>query len=295
MSNYNGRRGPNVSQYLRDLNAINRQEPSSNDEPFNMEEDLALFTNTQFFDFETGQNTDYQAHPVKVDMEAPPSTSPSDGMTPAPSVVGDLANFDFIQDQKLVPALLSHPDLPFLFSPPKVRPRSKRTGERHCISCRSLMGNEQRFDRFTNSLQPPPRLNLPLPPLCAWRASVIGDKVVSGCRPARVWPAWDRDLDLSGWIEDGVYGAISRDLPTPITTSTATPAPYPSLPKSERPLPQASWPLLQHQPFFNPPCLLSSLLLLVMTLDLFRPRLTTERWQVTLASPTLPTPIRLPP
>ncbi|KAF4436497.1 hypothetical protein F53441_13237 [Fusarium austroafricanum] len=100
MSNFNGRRGPNVSQYLRDLNAINRQE-TTHDEPFNMEEDLALFTNTQFFDFETGQNTDYQAQPLKVDMEAPQSTSPSDGMTPAPSVVGDLntSNFDFIQSE----------------------------------------------------------------------------------------------------------------------------------------------------------------------------------------------------
>ncbi|KAM0347909.1 hypothetical protein ACHAPU_004408 [Fusarium lateritium] len=100
MSNFNGRRGPNVSQYLRDLNAINRQE-NAHEEPFNMEEDLALFTNTQFFDFETGQNTDYQAHPTKVDMEAPQSTSPSDDMTPAPSVVGDIAanNFDFIQGE----------------------------------------------------------------------------------------------------------------------------------------------------------------------------------------------------
>jgi len=98
MSNFNGRRGPNVSQYLRDLNAINRQE-NAQDEPFNMEEDLALFTNTQFFDFETGQNTDYQAHPTKIDLEVSQSTSPSDDMTPAPSVVGDIAtnNFDFIQ------------------------------------------------------------------------------------------------------------------------------------------------------------------------------------------------------
>ncbi|CAG7565420.1 unnamed protein product [Fusarium equiseti] len=98
MTNFNGRRGPNVSQYLRDLNAINRQE-TAHDEPFNMEEDLALFTNTQFFDFETGQNTDYQAHPVKVDLEAAQSTSPSGGMTPAPSVVGDITagNFDFMQ------------------------------------------------------------------------------------------------------------------------------------------------------------------------------------------------------
>lgn len=95
-NNFNGRRGPNVSQYLRDLNAINRQE-TVNEEPFNMEEDLALFTNTQFFDFETGQNTDYQAHPAKVDMEIAPSTSPSDGMTPAPSVIGDLSNIDFMQ------------------------------------------------------------------------------------------------------------------------------------------------------------------------------------------------------
>ncbi|KAF4976690.1 hypothetical protein FZEAL_6670 [Fusarium zealandicum] len=159
MANYNGRRGPNVSQYLRDLNAINRQETSNNDEPFTMEEDLALFTNTQFFDFETGQNTDYQAHPVKVDLEAAPSTSPSDGMTPAPSVVGDISNFEFIP-------------------------------------------------------------------------------TVSGCTSGRVWPAGGAKLDLSGWTGDGVYGAISRDFPAPITTSLCTPAPCPSLPKLERLLPQ---------------------------------------------------------
>ncbi|KAF4988491.1 hypothetical protein FGRMN_9742 [Fusarium graminum] len=114
MSNFNGRRGPNVSQYLRDLNAINRQE-NAHEEPFNMEEDLALFTNTQFFDFETGQNTDYQAHPTKVDMEVPQSTSPSDDMTPAPSVVGDIAtnNFDFIQGDFSFPDFTStYPSTP---------------------------------------------------------------------------------------------------------------------------------------------------------------------------------------
>ncbi|KAF7542191.1 hypothetical protein G7Z17_g11803 [Cylindrodendrum hubeiense] len=99
MAAYNGRRGPNVSQYLRDLNAINRQE-TGQEEPFNMEEDLALFTNTQFFDFETGQNTDYQAHAAKADSEAapaPPSASPSEDMTPAQSVIGELSSLDFIQ------------------------------------------------------------------------------------------------------------------------------------------------------------------------------------------------------
>lgn len=99
MASYNGRRGPNVSQYLRDLNAINRQE-SGQEEPFNMEEDLALFTNTQFFDFETGQNTDYQAHAAKVEGEAAPtSASPTEDMTPAQSVMGDLSSLDFIQGE----------------------------------------------------------------------------------------------------------------------------------------------------------------------------------------------------
>ncbi|KAH7157009.1 hypothetical protein EDB81DRAFT_788631 [Dactylonectria macrodidyma] len=97
MASYNGRRGPNVSQYLRDLNAINRQE-TGQEEPFNMEEDLALFTNTQFFDFETGQNTDYQAQVPKPDGEsAPSSASPSEGMTPAQSAMGELSSLDFIQ------------------------------------------------------------------------------------------------------------------------------------------------------------------------------------------------------
>lgn len=105
MSNYNGRRGPNVSQYLRDLNAINRQD-SAHEEPFNMEEDLALFTNTQFFDFETGQNTDYQAQPVKPDTETSQSASPSEDMTPAQSVMGELSSLDFIPGKFAIPAVL---------------------------------------------------------------------------------------------------------------------------------------------------------------------------------------------
>lgn len=97
---YNGRRGPNVSQYLRDLNAINPQAEQSPEDNFNMEEDLALFTNTQFFDVETGQNTDYQAQPVKIDFEATPSaTTTSEEMTPAQSVMGELTNFDLMSSE----------------------------------------------------------------------------------------------------------------------------------------------------------------------------------------------------
>ncbi|KAL4957866.1 hypothetical protein BDW69DRAFT_155191 [Aspergillus filifer] len=57
MAEYNGRRAPNFSQYLDDLNAI----PSPYDvaiqqqqqqEGFNFDSDLSLFTNTEFFDFD---------------------------------------------------------------------------------------------------------------------------------------------------------------------------------------------------------------------------------------------------
>ena len=54
MAGYNGRRAPNFSQYLEDLNAI----PSPYDhalqqqESYNIDSELALFTNTEFFDFD---------------------------------------------------------------------------------------------------------------------------------------------------------------------------------------------------------------------------------------------------
>ncbi len=76
----------NVSQYLRNLNV---QGPSveENFTDEDLEKDLALFTNTQFFDFETGQHTDYQAPPVKPEA----SQSPEDA-TPADSLMGDFAS-----------------------------------------------------------------------------------------------------------------------------------------------------------------------------------------------------------
>ncbi|KAM0276975.1 hypothetical protein ACHAQH_006210 [Verticillium albo-atrum] len=89
----NGRRGPNVSQYLRDLNTIEAK--GAREEEFRFEDDLAMFTNTQFFDFETGQNTDYQAPPAKPESEVPSSavTTVGDDLT---SPLGDLSNLDFM-------------------------------------------------------------------------------------------------------------------------------------------------------------------------------------------------------
>ncbi|ODA82162.1 hypothetical protein RJ55_00668 [Drechmeria coniospora] len=98
MSTFNGRHGPNVSQYLRDLNTINPQD-AVREETFTMEDDLALFTNTQFFDFDSGQNLDFQAQPVKADTKSVArhnSSTADDVMTASPSVMGDISNLDFM-------------------------------------------------------------------------------------------------------------------------------------------------------------------------------------------------------
>lgn len=87
-----GRRGPNVSQYLRQLNTIN-DKPIEDD--FTFEDDLAMFTNTHFYDFETGQHMDYQAPPVKPDCE-PSTTSSTVNPDDLTSSLGDMSNLDFI-------------------------------------------------------------------------------------------------------------------------------------------------------------------------------------------------------
>lgn len=94
MGTYNGRRGPNVSQYLRELNAIPAQDPPAADEAFGMEDDLAMFTNTRFFDFDSGQNTDYNAPPAKPDS-VDTSHQRTDDLTATGSVMGDFG-LDFI-------------------------------------------------------------------------------------------------------------------------------------------------------------------------------------------------------
>lgn len=53
MAGWQGRKGPNVSHYLANLNAL----PSAHDvvdDNFNIDKELAQFTNTEFLDFDTG-------------------------------------------------------------------------------------------------------------------------------------------------------------------------------------------------------------------------------------------------
>lgn len=57
MAGFNSRRAPNISQYIANLNTIPsaRDVPNPQDENYTIEEDLAVFTNTEFFDFDLGE------------------------------------------------------------------------------------------------------------------------------------------------------------------------------------------------------------------------------------------------
>ncbi|KAI9642755.1 hypothetical protein NHQ30_008487 [Ciborinia camelliae] len=86
---YNGRRGPNVSEYIANLNAIPTPQDlqNSNQDPFNVDDDLAMFTNAQFFDFDLNQNTN-------TDLQAP-NFDGIGAQTTADGVDLDLKDMDF--------------------------------------------------------------------------------------------------------------------------------------------------------------------------------------------------------
>ncbi len=67
---YHGRRGPNVSEYIANLNAIPTAQDmqNSNSESF-LDDDLAMFTNTQFFDFDLGQDADLGAAALNAELD----------------------------------------------------------------------------------------------------------------------------------------------------------------------------------------------------------------------------------
>lgn len=85
---YNGRRGPNVTRYLRTLTMMDAA-PASTEESYNIESDLALFTNAQFFDFDSGQNTDFQAPPPSTKIDGEPVSA----TTASPADMNDLSSF----------------------------------------------------------------------------------------------------------------------------------------------------------------------------------------------------------
>lgn len=76
MSAYNARRAPNVSQYIANLNTIPSAADAAAPQDFGNfdDDDLALFTNTQFFDFDMNESVPKMAGDMPVfDGEAPRS------------------------------------------------------------------------------------------------------------------------------------------------------------------------------------------------------------------------------
>lgn len=90
MANFNRRGGANLtSQFMREqLNAIRTNEPQEDYsalEPDNFE----IFTNTSFFDFDTGAQTDFKPD------DSPASSKPGQ-QTAAPSLMGDYEPMEFL-------------------------------------------------------------------------------------------------------------------------------------------------------------------------------------------------------
>ncbi|KAI1328097.1 hypothetical protein F5Y16DRAFT_165610 [Xylariaceae sp. FL0255] len=96
MASYPGRRGQpgNMSQLLQDLNRVPEPVPQLDDMSANLDDELAMFSNTHFIDWDT-PNVHGNAHPppASVDGETPSSTtSPVDFDF---NLQGDYNNFEF--------------------------------------------------------------------------------------------------------------------------------------------------------------------------------------------------------
>jgi hypothetical protein len=97
MSGYKGPRGPNVSQYVANLNQLSP--PTDNlAEPQPVTEDFSAFLNTDFFDINGGTNVDLNS-PIDfdVDFDIKQSTQPTAENTPRNSISTGSAkpNMDF--------------------------------------------------------------------------------------------------------------------------------------------------------------------------------------------------------
>ncbi|KAI0809485.1 hypothetical protein GGR55DRAFT_679835 [Xylaria sp. FL0064] len=90
MSGYTGRRGHpvNVSQLLQDLNRIPEPAPQPDDNLPSLDEELAMFTNTNFIDWDSGT-------PHGSGHETTSTTSPTAERVPSEAIGGDISNFDF--------------------------------------------------------------------------------------------------------------------------------------------------------------------------------------------------------
>jgi hypothetical protein len=94
MSGYSGRRGQpvNVSQLLQDLNRIPEPAPQPEDNLPSLDDELAMFTNTNFIDWDAGtpRGNAPSTH------ETPSSTtSPTERVSSEAVSGGEMSGFDF--------------------------------------------------------------------------------------------------------------------------------------------------------------------------------------------------------
>ncbi len=96
MASFNTRRGGRAFQFLSDLREVN-ENPAVPDEAAILaldENDISIYTNTEFYDIETGQNTDFQPQPSKADTDTHGSQSGN-----SPSVMEDFSSMDFMSSE----------------------------------------------------------------------------------------------------------------------------------------------------------------------------------------------------
>lgn len=68
-----------MSEYIANLNSVpTAQDIQAADAEFNLEDDLAMFTNANFFDFDMGQDTDLSVNNFGVEGTSAPSVAPED-------------------------------------------------------------------------------------------------------------------------------------------------------------------------------------------------------------------------
>lgn len=148
-------------------------------------------------------------------------------------------------------------------------------------------------------LAPPPS-RIPYP-LCFLRV-YYWDKVsqdAGSVQSLQCGPLEGELSNLNGWMTNGRYGAISRDLPTVDHDIDRHPGP------AKVPFPRCTslfpspdglcFEVHYHLSQLSASPLFTYVALLVMTFDSQQPLLTTKSWQVTLVFRISPRPILLPP
>ncbi|CAK7222703.1 hypothetical protein SBRCBS47491_004949 [Sporothrix bragantina] len=163
---YNGRRGPNISQFLRELH----ENPTlvENDPAFSMDDtDLSMFTNTEFFDLETGQNTDFQPQHQHAPKPASESNTASSAVSPlsedAMTTIADFSHIDFMTTGDF-----NFPDFGATYSSPTIPSYQDNLGALHqpiqpgppsvYSAASSVSHARPHHNSYTTASQTPPRI-----------------------------------------------------------------------------------------------------------------------------------------